>query len=105
LLHLLGHALHAAAQALQGPPLRIDSRTVLALTQGAFGLAHGLLGIAQALLALHAHTLHPPLQFLQPFAEGLLPLPQAERILLLAALAVLGLGLAAFGFLRRSRAT
>src|SRR4029453_8865403 len=87
LLHLLGHALHAAAQTFERPPLRIDSRAILALTQGAFSLAHGLLGIAQALLALHAHALHPPLQFLQPFAEGLLPLPQAERILILAALA------------------
>src|SRR5205085_4668199 len=84
LLHLLGHALHAALQPFERAALRIDRLAFLPLAELPFRLAHRLLGIREPLLALHAHAAHAPLQLLQPLAQGLLTPPEVALLPLLA---------------------
>ena len=79
LLHLLGHALHAAPQVLEGATLGIHRGAVLALADGVLGLPHGLLRVAEPALVLHAHAAHLVLQLPQPIPQRLLALPEAER--------------------------
>ena len=82
LLHLLGHALHAALQS-SSASLRVHGRAVLTLPEGPRPRASPAQG-PTALLALHAHAAHPPLEVLQTFPQGLLALAEAALTGLLA---------------------
>ena len=83
-LHLLRHIAAAAAQALKGATLCIDSLAFLALAERVFGVAHSLLGIVEALFALHALLLHPALQGVELFAQLTLALAKLIALLVLA---------------------
>ena len=83
-LHLLRHIAAAAAQALKGAPLCINSLAFLALAERVFCIAHGLLGIVEALFALHALLLHPALQGVELFAQLTLALAKLIALLVLA---------------------